>query len=141
MQVKILFESQYKIVAVMDRDECPAEQFLLQGDDDTEGARNGLVQMLGYLAEHGLGAGSHAWMHEASKAEQIYEFIKGPLRLFFFKGNDGHIAVCTGGVRKKGQKADKQAVKQAAALRGQYQAAFTAHTLEIIESEEDQQGP
>jgi len=121
----------------MDGDDCPAEQFLAEGEAATEGARTGLVQILEFLAENGLGKASHAWLHEANKDEQIYEFIKGPLRLFFFKGNAGQIAVCTGGGRKKGRKADKAAVANAAILRSQYQAAIEKDTLEIIEDEKD----
>lgn len=137
MQVKILFEAQFKIVAVMDGETCPAEQFLLEGEDATAGHRTGLIQILEYLAENGLAEASHAWLHEASKKDEIFEFIKGPLRLFFFKGSNGHIAVCTGGVRKHGRKADKQAVARAAALRVEYQTAITEKSLEIIDHEED----
>lgn len=122
----------------MDGEDCPAEQFLLEGEAATEGARTGLVQILEFLAENGLAKASHAWLHEANKEEQIYEFIKGPLRLFFFKGSNGHIAVCTSGVRKNGRKADKAAVAAAAALRVEYEAAIKDQTLEIIEDEEDQ---
>lgn len=138
MKVKILFEAQFKIVATMDGEECPAERFLLEGEEATEGSRTGMVQILEFLAENGLGKASHAWMHEASKKEEIYEFIKGPLRLFFFKGSDGQIAVCTEGVRKKGKKANKLAVARAAAWRVDYESAVKEQTLEIIEDEEDQ---
>lgn len=138
MKVKTLFEGRFQIVATMDGEVCPAERFLLEGEAATEGARTGLIQILEFLAENGLAKASHAWLHEASKNEEIYEFIKGPLRLFFFKGSNGHIAVCTEGVRKDGRKADKAAVSRAATLRAAYEAALKDHTLEIIEDEEDQ---
>lgn len=137
MKVKLLFEGQFKIVATMEGDDCPAERFLHEGEEATEGQRLGLIQLLEFLAENGLGKASHAWIHEANKQEQIYEFIKGPLRLFFFKGSDGHIAVCTNGGRKKGPKADKALVASASALRTQYENACKEHTLEVIEDEED----
>ncbi|MES2611500.1 MAG: hypothetical protein V4679_14735 [Pseudomonadota bacterium] len=73
-----------------------------------------------------------AWHHEASKKDKVYEFIKGPLRLFFFKGSNGQIAVCTSGVRKNGAKADKGSVKAAATLRDDYETAVKLDTLEII---------
>lgn len=132
MQVKVLFEGQYQIVGVMDGDHCEAENFLLNGESSTESARVGLAQMLEFLAENGLEKASSGWLHEASKSEKIYEFIKGPLRLFFFKGSKGQIAVCTSGVRKKGAKADKSAVNAAATLRDAYEAAIKLDTLEII---------
>lgn len=136
MKLKILFEGRFKIVAIMEGDTCPAETFLLDGEEDTAAYRTGLTQMLEYVAENGLAAASHAWLHEANKRDQIFEFIKGPLRLFFFKGSDGQIAVCTSGVRKKGQKADKHAVARAVTLRTEYLAAHTDHSLEIIHEED-----
>lgn len=132
MQVKVLFEGQYQIVGVLDGDHCEAEDFLANGEASTQSARVGLVQMLEFLAENGLEKASSAWLHEANKNERIYEFIKGPLRLFFFKGSKGQIAVCTTGVRKKGAKADKAAVNAAATLREAYETAIESDTLEII---------
>jgi hypothetical protein len=85
--------ARFEIVAVMDGDECPAESFLLHGEESTEAVRYGLMHMLGTIAENGLQNVPHAWVHEANKNLKIYEFIKGPLRLFFFKGKNGQIAV------------------------------------------------
>lgn len=116
----------------MDGDKCAAEDFLTIGEAATLSARLGLVNMLEFLAENGLEKASSAWFHEANKNERIYEFIKGPLRLFFFKGSKGQIAVCTSGVRKNGAKADKAAVSAAAALREAYETAVKSDTLEII---------
>lgn len=137
MKLKILTEGRYKVVAVMDGEDCPAEEFLTTGEVETEAARTGMVQILEFLAANGLEKASHAWVHEADKSKEIYEFIKGPLRLFFFKGSHGQIAVCTSGVRKKGRKADKASVKRAADLRVEYQAALANNTLEFV-NEEDQ---
>ncbi len=121
----------------MEGEECPTEQFLETGEQGTAAARLGLVEILEFLAANGLEKASHAWVHEANKREQIFEFIKGPLRLFFFKGSNGQIAVCTGGVRKTGPKANKSAVARAADLRNSYLASISDDTLEIIEDEED----
>lgn len=123
MEVKILAQDKYKVVGTMDGDACPAEEFLLKGESSTSSSRHGLAEMLGHVAKSGLDQLPAAWTHEANKKGKVYEFIKGNLRLFFFKGNNGDIAVCTGGVVKKGQKADKAAVKKAIAMREQYMAA------------------
>lgn len=95
----------------------------------------GLIDMLETVAADGLQNVPHAWFHEANKQLKIYEFIKGPLRLFFFKGSGGQIAVCTCGVRKSGKKADPKAVKKAAKWRDDYYAALKNGTL-ILESED-----
>lgn len=116
----------------MDGDECPVENFLLYGENSTEGVRVGLVKMLEEVAEKGLQKVPQAWFHEANKKLDIYEFIKGPLRLFFFKGKNGQIAVCTTGVRKTGSKADSAAVKKAAKWRDDYCEALRNNTLVMV---------
>lgn len=115
----------------MDGDECPAEDFLVNGEESTQAARSGLYQKIEIIAERGLDGVPSAWFHEANKREKIYELIQGPLRLFFFKGKNGQIAVCTTGVRKSGQKADTSAVAAAAKWRGNYFAAYENNSLEI----------
>lgn len=123
MEVKILAQGKYKVIGTMDGEECPAEAFLLNGQSSTKASRQGLIEMLSHVATSGLDQLPTAWTHEANKKGKIHEFIKGDLRLFFFKGNNGDIAVCTGGVVKKGQKANKAAVNKAIAMRKEYMAA------------------
>lgn len=91
------------------------------------------MQILQYVAENGLQKAGPKWTHEADKALKIYEFIKGPLRLFFFKGEGGQIAVCTAGVRKSGNKADKASVKKAYDLSVEYDKAIKAYTLKVVD--------
>ena len=138
MKVKVLAEGKYEIVAVMDGVACPAEDFLTTGEADTRVNRQGLFQMLKLVADWGLQGVPSGWWHEANKQEKIYEFIRGPLRLFFFKGEGSQIAVCTGGVRKKGSKADKGSVTAASSSRKAYLSAIQAQTLEIMRDEENQ---
>lgn len=136
MRLKLLFEDSFQIVAVMEGGDCPADEFINNGEDNQK-ARLGLQQMLGHVAEKGLAEVPSGWFHEANKKEKIYEFIKGDLRLFFFKGEGNQIAVCTSGVRKKGQKADKAGVASAAASRKKYIAAVAANTIEVINDEDE----
>lgn len=138
MKLKVLTQGEYEIVAVIDGDTCPAEEFLTEGPADTAATRAGLIDMLEHVAENGFQGVPSKWCHEANKQEQIYEFIKGPLRLFYFKGKGKQIAVCTGGARKKGNKADAGAVATAAGMRQAYLKAVEEDTLEIVSDEEDQ---
>jgi hypothetical protein len=135
MQVKLLVTgATCDVVAVVDGEECPAETFIQDGEKATEACREGLLVLLGHVADNGLQGISGANWHEVSKKEQIYEFIKGPLRLFFFKGDGRHVAVCASGGRKKGQKVDSKAVKKAAGYRKQYVEAVAANTLEVVKN-------
>lgn len=136
MKVHQVFADKYKVLGTMDQESCPTMDFLLAQDKNTAAYRAGLLQMLEHVALHGFGNIPAAWTHEANKEEGIYEFIKGPLRLFFFKGEGDSIAVCTCGVRKSGQKADKAAVSQAIKIKDAYWTAVKNGNLEIIEHED-----
>lgn len=131
MNLVELATSKYQIVAVMDDTSCPAMDFLLDGEAATESSRRGLIQILEHVSEMGL-QGASPWVHEANKQLGIYEFIKGRLRLFFFKGHNGQIAVCTTGVMKKGQKADKGAIQKAADYKAEYYADMANDKLRVV---------
>jgi hypothetical protein len=135
VKIKVLAEMRFRIVAVCDGECCPAEDFIKQGEENTKASRDGLLEMIGHVAERGLQNIPSAWWHEVDKARAIYEFRKGPLRLFFFKGSGKDIAVCTSGVRKSGQKADKPSVNKAVSCKANYLDAIANSTLEVIDDE------
>jgi hypothetical protein len=134
--LKPLVIGKYAIVAVMDGETCPAEEFIKQGEATTEASREGLITMLLYVAANGLDNTPTGWTHEANKQKKIYEFIKGRLRLFFFKGKDGQIAVCTGGTLKDGKKSDPASVNKASQWREEYMTAFDNGTLSLEPDDE-----
>ncbi len=125
MRLKQLYKSTFEIVAVMDDDDCEAYEFIV--------AVSGLKYMLSNVAEKGLAGVPSAWHHAANPKKTVFAFRKGDFRLFFFKGEGAHIAVCTAGGRKQGQAADKAMAAKAEALRQLYFAAVAAKTIEVIE--------
>lgn len=137
MRLKVLASDQFRILGVIDGEGCPAEEFILDGDANTQIWRNGLVKILELVAERGLTALPHGWCHEADKERGVYEFRKGKLRLFFFKGSGRDIAVCTSGVRKDQAKADKASVNRAAERKKDYFAALSANKLEVVEDDSE----
>jgi hypothetical protein len=137
MQVQILLSSTYEIVGAMDGDTCPSQDFLHQGEANEAASRSGLLAMLGHVAQNGLQGVPAAWSHEVNKLEGIYEFTKGQLRLFYFKGDRSQIVVCTTGGRKKGKKVDPKAVAVAIAFKKRYLEAVKAKTLEVLSDEDE----
>lgn len=131
MKLKILSQDVYRVIAVKEGERCPAEDFLMQGEKTTAAHRAGLVRFIQEIARNGLQQVPSAWWHEANKEHGIYELIKGPLRLFFFKGINGDIAVCTDGTRKSGQKADKAKVQKAIQYKKAYLTAIEKYTCEV----------
>lgn len=141
MRLKVLIDRGYRLLMTIDGDEgdkCSAEDFLFDSNPNYEASRNGLISMLEHVAEHGFAKASAKWFHEANKREGIYEFVKGDLRLFFFKGEGRDIAVCTGGVVKKTAKANKASVGKAIELKKTYEGALKTGMLEIIDEELNQ---
>lgn len=63
---------------------------------------------------------------------EIWEFIKGRLRVFWFY-DKGRVVVCTHGMVKKTQKTPRNEVQQAVRLHQAYMAAREAGRLEIEE--------
>lgn len=134
MQVKVLFDDRFRILSAADGDECLAEDFLL-AEDNYFSSRQGLLTMLEQVARSGLEGVPTKWHHEANKQLKVLEFIKGDLRLFFFKGAGRDIAICCGGLIKKTTKADASLVNLTAALRSKYFAAMASGTLLEIDDE------
>lgn len=137
MRLKILKKGRYTIAAVMDGDGCPAEKFITSGEANYQASRLGLANLLDRISTDGFARLTSSMVHEANKQHKIYELIKGDLRLLYFKGMDDVIIVCTVGVLKKTQKADKSAVAQSIGWKNEYGAAVKNGTL-TLETEEKQ---
>jgi hypothetical protein len=131
---ELVARARYRVVAVMDGADCPAETFIDEavGEAAQKASRTGLKVFLEYIAQHGLNGLPPAWCHCVDKNEQIYELIKGDLRLFFFQGAGDTICVCTHGGMKKGQKVNPKDVRQAAQDRFQYRQALKTSEIEIV---------
>lgn len=129
MRLKVLKKGRYTIAAVMEGEGCPAETFITSGETNYQASRVGLANMLERLASSGFANLTSSMTHEANKQHKIYELIKGDLRLFYFKGTGDVIIVCTVGVLKKTQKADKNAVAQSIGWKDMYGTALTNGTL------------
>lgn len=112
-----------RIIALMDGVSCPAIDFLTAGEQSTKASREGLAVMLDFVSKHGLQAMPAPWGHEADKQNGIFEFIKGRLRLLYFKGLNGDLVVCTVGYVKKSGKADKKVVAAAIRMKTRYVSA------------------
>jgi hypothetical protein len=131
LKLKPLANDKYSVLAVIENGACPVLQFLMSGQASTKASRLGIVKLLELASQQGLDAIPTACIHEVSKSQKIYEFIKGDLRVFFFKGKNGQIAICCGSDVKKQQRANKTEVERAAKFRDEYFRALENHTLEI----------
>jgi hypothetical protein len=136
LKLKLLYKGQkYQIAATYEGEACPVDDFLNSNDPSIQGYLDGMANIIEYIANNGFHNSPSDWCHEASKPEKIYEFIKGPFRIFFFKGEAETIAVCVCYVRKSGKKADKTSVNYASEKRKEYESAIEANCVELIKED------
>ena len=85
------------------------------------------------VSKDGLDQLLHSLSHFVDKNEKIDEFIKGDLGLFYFKGHDNLLVICTSVVIKKTQKVDKKQVDLAIRLKLEYLQSIKDGTIVLIE--------
>jgi hypothetical protein len=123
----------FRVVGVMVKETCPAERFVISGEKQYQAYRIGLQGFLKRAADEGIDRFPSSALHLVNREEGIYEFIKGPLRLLFFKGIEGELVVCTGGYIKKKQKADHLIVAEAKRMKRDYLKAKKERIVEVID--------
>lgn len=121
----------------MDGDDCPVEEFL---SDRTSyvANRDGLLELMERLANDGLSNLPKSLSHTVDEGDKIYEFSKGSLRLLYFQGTNGQIAVCTDGGIKKSQKVDPKLVRRAKRFKKEYVDAVRTGSLELVEESDNE---
>lgn len=131
MELKVLFQDKYKVLAVTDRGECPVEEQLINGDADTEAWRDRLQGMLSDISELGLHGAPSVWLRRVNSEHGIFELKSGDLRVFYFKGHDDIILICTSVARKKTKKVDPAEVARAIRFKQDYEEAIQRNALRI----------
>jgi len=99
---------------------------------DQKAHAKGMLSLFERYAQDGRARLTSSNFHEANKEHGIWQFIKGPLRVFCFIDPDGGLVVLSHGAVKKSQKADPQEVSQAIRLKDSYLNAKKANSIEWI---------
>ncbi len=133
----MLGRGRYTVIALIEDgnggDECRVLDFLTDASSQYSGSVKGLkvlFQRYGQLGRNGL---TTELFHEVSKNEQIWEFIKGDLRVFCFKDpHDGSVVVLSHAIIKKGRKTKESDVTKAKSARNVYLAAKVSGKLQEV---------
>lgn len=82
----------------------------------------GIVVLINHAADHPLGPKRlhNELVRVVNNEHKIYEFRKGPLRVFAFSDGSSRLVICAAGRVKQGQKVDKSAVQEAIDLSESY---------------------
>lgn len=135
-----------RIVARMDdgasdEDKCELERQFESFKDAGGSIAKDVARMFAvfdYVATHGRERAAN-FFHEANKAQGIYEFERGDLRVYFsFIPFEGQLCVCSHAIRKKRQKVKTADVNAAERIAKEFRQAIADHTLEIVDRSKGQ---
>ena len=137
MRLLILERGRYEVAAIADADEAhhvgtvvrsvPLD-FLMAGDSNFGSSARGMFALFQRYAAAGRLLLPASVFHEADRSLEIWQFIKGRLRVFCFL-DGAALVVLTHGVVKKTQKADRQEVERAVRIRASYLSAKAAGAI------------
>lgn len=133
MELTIIVSDKYSVAAASKNSVCKVTDFLRELEDAYQASAEGLFDVMKRVSMDGLDQLPHSLSHFVDKKEKIYEFIKGDLRLFYFKGYDNLLVICTSVVIKKTQKVDKKQVDLAVRLKLEYLQSVKDGTIVLIE--------
>jgi hypothetical protein len=115
--------------ACRDRGDCPLLQFFNDLGPAFGSTVDGIWALLERVAEHGPKLNS-TLSHQLSG--DIYEFIKGRIRVLYFCER-GAIIICTHGVLKGSQKIGRAEIERAETVMRTYRESVKANTLRIVQ--------
>ena len=108
----------------------------LLDDSNLSGAIADLVAMLGVVLARPAGPRMYQGVlkrcHEAVAGAQIYEFIKGPLRLYWFYGEDRQVIIVPAVYHKKQQKTPKEIVQMLRRAQQEYREGHRQGSLTYL---------
>ena len=133
MNLKVLLEGKWLIVTPMKRNgSSELEDFLdgLSGNFDANVA--GVLAMMEQHCNYGSEQFNTSQCHYVDQREQIYEYIKGRIRVFWFE-DDEKVVICTHGILKKSQKTPRQEIQRALKIKANYMQAKKDGSLSLKE--------
>ncbi len=132
MELKVLSKDKYIVAAVTNRGNCEIEEKLTDGnEDETYAWRVRLLQMLSDIGSDGLDT-EHIYSKCVNKTNKIYELKSGKLRLFYFKGSNNLIIVCTSLSRKTSQKVNQAEVERAIKYKNEFERANDVDDIKLL---------
>ncbi len=117
MQILVLHSNQHKVGAVGNLDSCEPIDSLMNLQATYQASADGLLVLLERISKEGLSNISTKLSHRVDENENIYELIKGDLRLFYFKTAEDFLIICTSALIKKSNAVDQKHVRKAIRLK------------------------
>lgn len=132
MKLRILERGQNRVAALIDDDGCcEVLKFLSEIAPNHQASAKGFKPLFRRYAEDGRQRLTTDTFHHANAELDIWEFIKGQLRVYCFRDADDQLIILSHGVVKKTQKAKSQDIQRAVSLRQRYLTAKQEGILEV----------
>lgn len=123
----------WQVVAISEGMECPLRRFLMEAEPNYRrhaDRMRGLIEHAASVPRGPIELGD-AVCHQVDARHQIYEFIKGPLRVLWFYGEGGKLVICSGGFVKKSQKTPRHEIDRAVEAQRNYRIAARRGDIRI----------
>lgn len=139
MIVKVISSGTWRICSPVmgNREQCTFEDFCDELGPQFRASLAGVVAMMDHHSRHGRQAFNTDQCHYVDQQEQIYEYIKGRLRVFWFEDDD-HVVICTHGIVKKDQRTPKREIDKAKRIKAAYLKAKANAEVRIVEEEDEE---
>lgn len=106
MKLYIIEQGKNKVSGVLNElGCCEVLEFLKSVPPNYQSSAKGFKALFQRYAQGGRQMLTDAVFHEASRGNDIWEFIKGQLRIYCFKYSNGQVVILSHGIIKKSQKA------------------------------------
>lgn len=121
------------LAACTERGNCPLEEFLCNLAPNFESSLRGILALLDYVAVNG--PPRNVELSHQLRGD-IYEFIKGRIRVLYFLERD-RVIICTHGLVKKSQKIRGVEIERAEAVRRAYRTAVAMGKVEMTGNDDE----
>lgn len=136
MKLRVIQDGMWTICAPIlgNKDLSTFELFIDEVGGNYEANLAGIAVLIEQHANMGSKSFNTSQCHYVDQADQIYEYIKGKLRVFWFE-DEGRVIVCTHGILKKSQKTPKADIEKAKRIKGLYLKAKQDSRIELLDEE------
>lgn len=137
MKLRFIEKGRYSVAVTIEQSgHCEVLDFLKNIPPNYQSSAKGFRSLFERYAKGGRQLLTESLFHEANKENDIWEFIKGQLRIYCFKDDRGQLVILSHGIVKKSQKAKKQDIEKAFKLREEYLKAKEKGEIEVLENEQ-----
>lgn len=136
MRLEVIVDGRWRICSPIlgNKEDCTFVEFVDSLGANLQKKVGGLLAMMEQHSQHGSASFNVAQCHYVDQREQIYQYSKGRLRLFWFE-DAGRVVICTHGIVKSDQRTPKREIERAIDIKRRYMTAKAEARISFVEEE------